>query len=124
MTPGPLREQELNDPAQLLRWLNSLRDAVRDLERRPRAALWNAGPIDGSGGGNIGSIYLDTPPWTVGAVVLSSVARLDGSLSLGGGPYATFRKLTDGRIKITYVLPGVTTGKYLLTFMLVEAANG
>lgn len=122
MTPGPLREAELADPAQLLRWLNSLRDAVRDLERRPRILLWSAGPIDISVAVG-GTISLDAPPWTVGAVVLASVVRLDGASASAGAPWSRFKRLTDGRILVTYSIPG-GTGKVQLTFLLVEATNG
>jgi|GEM_PF-4690255 hypothetical protein len=117
MTPGPLREQELADPPQALRWLNTLRGTSLALEQRPRSYLWTAGPVLGPSG----TLALDRPPFRVGAVILASVQQLDGALTLTAAPCASFAMLTDGRCLITYqFLPAA--GKFKLVFLLVEAA--
>ena len=116
MTPGPLREPELLDTPTHLRWLNTLRTAVVAVESRGRTKLWTAGPLAGPSG----TVAVDNPPFTVGAVILASVQRLDGTLALAAAPCASFVRLTDGRVLITYqFLP--SSGKYQLAFQLVEA---
>lgn len=122
MTPGPLRAAELADPAQSLRWHNALRVAMVDLERRPKMALWSAGPLSEL----VGSIAIDHPPFKVGAVILASLQVLTGDLPAIYAPLVMFRRLTDGRVMVTYSVSLVDIGstfdgKFQLSFLLIEA---
>jgi hypothetical protein len=109
----------LADDAFHLRWLNAVRTATNDVERRPRVRLWDAGPLAGPSG----TVSIDAPPFRVGAVILASVQCLDGAIVLTAAPCASFERLTDGRVKVTYqFLPA--SGKFQLTLMLVESSNG
>jgi hypothetical protein len=116
VTPGPIRDAETQDASTLARWLNSMRTASTGLDSRPRVKLWNAGPLVGPSG----TVAIDHPPFSVGAVVLASVQQLDGMLTLTAAPCASFQRLTDGRVLVTYqFLPA--SGKFQLSFLLVEA---
>jgi hypothetical protein len=117
MTPGQLREAELMDQPTHLRWLNSLRTATSALESRPRMELWNAGPLAGPSG----TVAIDHPPFSIGAVILASIQQLDGMLALTAAPCASFAKLTDGRVLVTYQFLPVS-GKFQLALLLVEAS--
>lgn len=120
MTPGPLRAAELADPEQSLRWNNALRTATADVERRPRMMLWSAGPLEAPS--TTGTIAIDHPPFKVGAVILASVQALDGDLSgMTSAPFSSFRRLTDGRVLVSYSFVASSATKFQLSFLLIEA---
>jgi hypothetical protein len=125
MTPGPLRAEEMSDPAQSLRWHNALRTATVDLERRPRMMLWSAGPLAAPPANKTGTVAIDHPPFKVGAVVLASVQALDGTLDgmMPLAPFSFFRRLTDGRVMVSYSFGNypVSATKFQLSFLLIEA---
>lgn len=122
MTPGPLRADEMTDPVQSLRWHNALRTATVELERRPRMMLWSAGPFAVSSASQTGTIAIDHPPFKVGAVILASVQTLQGDLG-GCTPFASFARLTDGRVMVSYSLGNMSASdaKFQLAFLLIEA---
>lgn len=125
MTPGPLRAAELADPEQSLRWHNAIRVATVDLERRPKMMLWSAGPLAAPATNTVDSFAIDHPPFKVGAVILASVQALDGDLAglLPFAPFSYFRRLTDGRVLVSYAFGNypVSATKFQLSFLLIEA---
>lgn len=117
MTPGPLRDTELADAPQHLRWLNSLRGATGAVESRARVALWTTGPLQGPSG----TVALDSTPFRVGAVLMASVQSLGTVVPLTVAPVASFQRLTDGRTLVTYQF--LPAGRFQLVLMLVESSD-